>query len=87
MEWQPIESAPKDGTYVDLWCIAQSTFDGKEYQYRVTDARFDVPEECYFPGDQIAQWISEDFVCDGLGEAPIRAFATHWMPLPEPPKD
>lgn len=79
--WQPIESAPKDGTPVDLWCA------NSEFPNRVTDAQWRKPTESEWfvhGGDGMktadAQWL------DPLGwpmtgdDAP-----THWQPLPPPP--
>jgi hypothetical protein len=72
-EWQDIETAPRDGTSVDLWVSAPpqmiSTGAG-----RVTDCWF-------FSG----KW----WRYDGQGDEYCRsevANATHWMPLPEHPK-
>lgn len=69
--WQPIETAPKDGTVIDLW-------DG-HYGVRVTNARWDhhywlngVPQ-----GEK--SWGRDD------RDGPFCAKPTHWMPLPTPP--
>lgn len=69
-QWQPIDSAPKDGTSVLLWakdlrfpgrmCVAQYITDDIEW-WHVTDGKF-------------GPWPLR-------GPSP-----THWMPLPEPPK-
>jgi len=39
-EWQPIETAPKDGMAVDLWCV-----DSDGSAYRVTDCYWIGPVE------------------------------------------
>lgn len=81
-EWQPIETAPKDGTSVDLW-VAKLDGDGKVYEHeRIPDALWDVRKLtwCVFdaPDGTFGNWpvVSE-------GKRSTRA--THWMPLPEPP--
>jgi hypothetical protein len=61
IEWQPIETAPKDGTVVLLW-------DG-EY----------VTQGTHFGG----MWLPHG-ECDFAGP---NWLPTHWMPLPEPPRD
>lgn len=57
--WLPIESAPRDGASVLVWCP--------------TD------------GSVIASWVVDDgcWFCMHFGSFDD---ATHWMPLPEPPK-
>lgn len=78
-KWQPIETAPKDGT----WFLIGRSDEGPE-SYEVG---------CYDP----YLWDKFIEVSDGLyrkQREPItdwRGFnnfdrATHWMPLPEPPK-
>lgn len=57
MEWMPIESAPKDGTDVLLWCGWAMT--GLWHK---------------------GEWYTADSV------DPIY-MVTHWMPLPDPPKE
>ena len=82
-EWQPIETAPRDGVPVDLW------LGNAEFPRRETDATFrrasdsewwvhggdglDDPNTCY--------WFN------GMGW-PLRGDTepTHWMPLPQPPR-
>jgi hypothetical protein len=75
-QWQPIESAPKDGTL----------FLGATYQWVATICwRSD--GYCKLEGRPIDGYFQH-----GMGIGPIaREFdrtyqPTHWMPLPEPPK-
>jgi hypothetical protein len=70
--WQPIETAPKDGTRVDLWAKAWSPFDDTFHHQRCAN--------CYWVkqdtiGNSPAHWVHLD---SGW-------FPTHWMPLPDPP--
>ena len=67
-EWQPIETAPKDGTEVFLWT---------EEKPNIVVAYWDTYEGSGW-------WrFSESVLSDIAGEVEN---ATHWMPLPEPPK-
>ena len=74
MGWQPIETAPKDGTRVDLWAAERERYMSE----RVTD--------CWF---MYGQWmhhrtIYDEATVDDL--APLYN-VTHWMPLPPPPQE
>jgi len=75
MTWQPIETAPKDGSWFLIWAHGQPEV-GR-----------------YSP----MMWTTYEPVENGLYRAvekPVTewsgfnnfAAATHWMPLPEPPK-
>lgn len=70
MSWQPIETAPKDGTYVLL--LGDSGYTTTPYRVAVG---------CWIEGYRDF-WInhSNDAFTDD-GEPP-----THWMPLPDPPE-
>lgn len=74
-EWQPIETAPKDGRMV----VVLGKSDGLE-THRIACAfwfQWEVGDWYYSP-----QNIDEDFEgCRSLDFIP-----THWMPLPEPPE-
>ena len=90
MKWQPIATAPKDGTVVDLWIVGDDdTVDfyasgakkvpGKPLRHgRGTDFRWE-----HRPPN------SPDWNCAwGLHvRLSPNVRATHWMPLPEPPED
>lgn len=77
-EWQPIETAPKDGSYVDVWT-------GGEFPMRRPDAFFGRPHhQCGEAGQYCDSCPpDEDVWCDDLG--PIYEVPTHWMPRPAPP--
>lgn len=72
--WQPIETAPKDGTKIlgydpDIGVSTMSYFDDGSlvfYSKSWIIALFDVCDECY--------------------PKPIGINPTHWMPLPPPPQ-
>lgn len=69
MEWQPIETAPKDGTdFLAGWAaIEPDPFcDGKA---------------CI----EIVRYNDRGVVCGGLNRDCGMSFPTHWMPLPKPP--
>lgn len=83
--WQPIETAPKDGTIVDLWV--------GEYGHRIANCQWrlgsDVdPEMCGDDGPwrhlRMDGWrpIGDK---EGCGVLVAKQFS-HWMPLPPPPE-
>jgi hypothetical protein len=72
--WQPIETAPKDGTKVDLW-VAYG--EGKTKGERWPDAWFG---EHPFTEESGPVW--QDDVVPIEGE---RTTATHWRPIPKGP--
>lgn len=59
-KWQPIETAPKDGTLVLVW----------DEDTPIT-----------------ASWDEGFGWCDNVRGTYWGFSPTHWMPLPEPPKD
>ena len=82
--WRPIESAPKDGTVVDLWCVSDNSRD-----QRIADAKWVKPDGRR--GKAGPQWCVFDHEfgfteVESLGETYFFK-ATHWMPLPEGPSN
>lgn len=69
-DWQPIETAPKDGTVVDLW--------GGE---RLADCRFFCPYD--EDDDEERRWYQRYAESDSWFY--IDCEPTHWMLRPEPP--
>jgi len=73
-DWRPIETAPKDGTWILVW--EQSPYEPSHYV-----ARWGHPE-CGYEVDDRA-WVTME-----LGPSPDNyniMNATHWMTLPAPP--
>ena len=71
-EWQPIETAPKDGTWILV-------FEHDEYSPSIHVVRWGQPE--WGGGD--LTWVTM-----ALGPNPDTYDphpVTHWMPLPDPP--
>jgi len=48
-KWQPIESAPRDGTPVDLWMAATNEYDA----YLIPNCSYDVDDELWFEGELV----------------------------------
>lgn len=74
MEWQPIETAPKDGSVFDVWL---GNSDQSERDFYCTDGGFRSPGW---------HWLNGKFrpFLNGLSIACF-ALPTHWMPLPDAP--
>jgi hypothetical protein len=72
MEWQPIETAPKD--------LAWSG-NGQNYAARILayDPRQPDALRCRW-------WWSDDGASNFIADGGFAAFPTHWMPLPPPPE-
>ena len=81
MSWQPIATAPKDGTEILVW----------RADCGILLARWDAPEnflsdrECEELGESAEQydWLCADFVAGGRLEG--SETPTHWHPLPDEP--
>jgi len=73
-DWQPIETAPKDETEIDVWAIPP-----KGPGCRVTNV-------CW---TRMTDWDGREFE-GWTGMYPVRFGyrhePTHWMPTPAPPK-
>lgn len=69
MQWQPIETAPRDGTRVLLYGDIVGPMKGDRWPDRMEVASLDDEDAgCHWP---LQYWLSMD--------------PTHWMPLPDPP--
>lgn len=80
-QWQPIETAPKDGTEIDVWEFCHNpdwrpNRHGLASGYRVTNVRWTNGRwEYYF--DRDGEWI----------EAPAEHYTiSHWLAIPGPPR-
>jgi hypothetical protein len=80
--WRPIETAPKDGTPIDVW--------GPDHG-RMTDVYWGKPHhECGEMGQYCdSDWhsLKPGWICGVFNEivGRLRPGFTHWMPFPEPP--
>lgn len=77
-EWQPIETAPKDGTVIHVWAEGYEWPEAVRWEKYDPDDAEEIGQEGYWT---YAEPIMAD-VFDNCGED----LWTHWMPLPEPPK-
>lgn len=81
-EWQPIETAPKDGTTIQVWIRGSIVpvavyYVSKNYLLKEYGDPDYMDEGFYYslgyPFDEL------------LPEIPLGDLLTHWMPLPNPP--
>jgi hypothetical protein len=71
-EWQPIATAPKDGTVILVtngWNIACARWDDDSWPYAANNARW-----------SISDWHNDPIHLRG------GYMSTHWMPLPSLPE-
>jgi hypothetical protein len=69
--WQPIETAPKDGTRILI------------YSHGAYVAHWE-PEACFYQFEKKPGW--QIFDCEDGFYSCATDTATHWMPLPEKPE-
>ena len=71
MTWQPIETAPKDGTSVLVYGFWEGELNLQDDERDVWKAHFFWDQWCVDGGEYYSQYVVDP---------------THWMPLPEGPK-
>ena len=69
MDWQAIETAPKDGTVVDLLV----TFGNRNNRHN----------KCHFDEDEWVEWSCFDQMYISVLADYNNAEVTHWMPHPD----
>jgi hypothetical protein len=95
-EWQPIETAPRDGTRIDLWLVDEKGDGHREPDaYWVTDRYVDdyrrsrgkrdgwfAPNNDY---DGMDGWCDQPPTANTHTGVVYFTQPTHWMPPPPPP--
>lgn len=74
-EWKTIESAPKDGTIILLY---ENNKDGMELGCCGVGVGFWMYQD---------PWKGEEYWADAYSMDLLMDNPTHWMPLPQPPKE
>lgn len=77
-EWQPIETAPKDGTPILIW-IRDRLYEAMWCEHRFKPSSY-IGEDA----DEDGWWGIRWAEIDSYGVSPDE-MPTHWMPLPNPP--
>ena len=92
MDWQPIETAPKDGTYIIIYSkdfgSSLSDTDAAEFTDDPRNAPRPLSLTKHAPTLYVARYYEEHSEMGWFSHSPIYEFLvqpTHWMPLPEPP--
>lgn len=78
--WQPIDTAPKDGTVVLVWWPIGDYPSGNHEFASFVDFGGKVPEGTFDGKPYRNGW------CNDRDGAYLPVEPTHWMPLPEPPR-
>lgn len=74
-DWQPIETAPRDGTAVLGYGVAPYSEDGME-----------ITVVCWVENEKFPHLSGWHSRYSGFEDLNTSRQPTHWMPLPEPPK-
>ena len=86
--WRSIESAPKDGTVIDLWCV-NDKYSRTDEGARRLSVRF---ADCAWSEDDKAwQFVVDDgmhmLLTVKTDECSEGWTPTHWTPIPAPPQE
>jgi hypothetical protein len=78
MEWQPIETAPKDGTVIHVWADGFEWPETVRWEFYDENTAKEIGEDGYW---SYAEGMLAEYT-DGCEPETW----THWRPLPEPPQ-
>ena len=78
MNWQPIETAPKDGRWILLYANNRQF---EKYRCSIAVAKWHTWNG--YGADEIGWYVSDENCHEFTREVHD---PTHWMPLPEPPQ-
>lgn len=85
-QWQPIKTAPKDGTEIDLWVVFKP-YRKRPVGARLADCRWeDNPWPDEVEDEDVVGWYQR-VSTDACVQERVSGEATHWMPKPGPPQD
>ncbi len=77
MVWQPIDTAPKDGSKVDLWITPPNG--------ALTTGGYGRVSDCWFSGGKWWLYDETKYASDAGNCRSEVWHVTHWMPRPDPP--
>ena len=82
-EWEPIETAPKDGTIIDLWIKGKIS----DIEFYCADKPIYI-NDGWYGGRSTNWWWFRDKFRPYMGlnkQAPVFIEPLYWMPVPDPP--